>query len=180
MSKAAFYWTDLGGTFIFGSEIKAILADSRVSPEVNEDAIAPYLVNLVTPSPATLFKGIQKLPPGHLGVCSADGVRIRSYWDLYQPRTPRAADVRTSIADVRAKLEASVHARLMADVPVGVLLSGGVDSSTIVALLGAKAKGIATFSVGFEDATEIDERHVARAVAGHFATDHHEIVVGGA
>jgi asparagine synthase (glutamine-hydrolysing) len=172
------YWTDLGGTFIFGSEIKAILADPRVRAEVNEEAIAPYLVNLVTPSPQTLFKGIHKLSAGHRGWCTAGGgVRVESYWDLFHPRTSRQVSLETSVRDVRTRLEESVQARLMADVPVGVLLSGGVDSTTIVALLGARARGIATFSVGFEDGGDIDERHVARAVAEHYGTDHHEIVV---
>lgn len=180
VGEKPFYWTDTGQSFIFGSEIKAILADPRVSAVVNEDAIAPYLGNLVTSSPETLFKGIHKLPAGHLGSCSTDGVRVRSYWELFSPRTAHKEPLETSIQQVRERLEESIQARLMADVPVGVLLSGGVDSSAIVALLGARAKGIATFSVGFEDADDIDERGVARAVAAHYGTDHHEVVVSEA
>jgi asparagine synthase (glutamine-hydrolysing) len=177
VGEKPFYWTEAEGRFIFGSEIKAVLAHPRVHAEVNEDAIAPYLVNLVTPSPATLFKGIHKLPPGHCGVCTEGGIRIRKYWDLFAPRTSHQISLDVSIRKTREMLDASVHSRLMADVPVGVLLSGGVDSSTLVALLGARASGIATFSVGFEDGGEIDERDAARAVARHFGTDHHEVTV---
>ncbi|MBV9819729.1 MAG: asparagine synthase (glutamine-hydrolyzing) [Solirubrobacterales bacterium] len=177
IGEKPFYWTDLGGTFLFGSEIKAILADQRVRREVNEEAIAPYLVNLVTPSPETLFRGIWKLAPGHCGSCSPDGVSVRRYWDPFQPRRARPDSLQTSVAGVRRLLTESVHARLMADVPVGVLLSGGVDSTGIVAMLGARAKGVATFSVGFEGSSEIDERAIARTVADHYGTDHHEVVV---
>jgi asparagine synthase (glutamine-hydrolysing) len=180
IGEKPFYWTDLGGTFLFGSEIKAILAHPRARAQVNEDAIAPYLVNLVTPNPETLFKGINKLPPGHCGTCSAAGVTIRRYWNLFQPRQSRDESLPDAIVEVRSRLEESIHARLMADVPVGVLLSGGVDSTAIVALLGQQAKGIATFSVGFEDEHEIDERQIARRVAEHFGTDHHEVVVSEA
>jgi asparagine synthase (glutamine-hydrolysing) len=177
IGEKPFYWTEVDGRFIFGSEIKALLAHPRVRAEVNEDAIAPYLVNFVTPSPATLFRGIHKLPPAHCGVCSEDGIRVRKYWDLFGPRTSHNISLDVSTRRVRDMLDASVHSRLMADVPVGVLLSGGVDSSALVALLGTKASGIATFSVGFEDGGEIDERDAARAVARHFGTDHHEITV---
>jgi asparagine synthase (glutamine-hydrolysing) len=177
IGEKPFYWTDSNGEFIFGSEIKALLAHPDVRAEVNEEAIAPYLVNLVTPSPATLFRGIHKLPPAHCGTCSADGVRLRRYWNLFAPRSFHDLSLEQSVGTVRNMLEGSVHARLMADVPVGVLLSGGVDSSTLVALLGARANGIATFSVGFEDGGAIDEREAARAVAHHFGTDHHEVTV---
>jgi asparagine synthase (glutamine-hydrolysing) len=171
------YWAERDGAFLFASEIKALLHDPRIHAEVNEEAISPYLVNLVTPSPYTLFRGIYKLPPGHCGRCTRDGSRVRQYWDLFEPRSSHDVDLETSTHKVRELLEESVTARLMADVPVGVLLSGGVDSSTIVALLGARAKGIATFSVGFDNASEIDERAIARDVARHFGTDHHEVVV---
>lgn len=172
------YWATRNGRFIFGSEIKAVLAHPGVTAEVNEAALAPYLANLVTSSPDTLYAGIHKMPPGTRGICDEDGVRIESYWSIFAPRqftdTPLAEAART----VRSMLEESVTARLMSDVPVGVLLSGGLDSTTLVALLHERARGIPTFSVGTADDPAIDERTEARRVASYFRTDHHEVVVG--
>jgi asparagine synthase (glutamine-hydrolysing) len=171
------YWADVNGTIVFGSEIKALLEHPLVTPAVNEAAIGPYLTNLVTTPPETLYKGIYKLPPGHMATVDRDGLRTHRWWDLFQPREWHDVDRAEAAREVRNLLDRSVHDRLLADVPVGVLLSGGLDSTTLVALLREKAKGLATFSVGFEDAPELDERAEARAVAEHFKTDHHEVVV---
>jgi asparagine synthase (glutamine-hydrolysing) len=171
------YWAAVGGTLVFGSEIKALLEHPLVTPAVNEQAIAPYLANLVTAPPETLYRGINKLAPGTMAVCDDAGLRTSRYWDLFSPRD--FADVTSGEATktVRELLEAAVHDRLIADVPVGVLLSGGLDSTTLVALLRERAAGLATFSVGFDGHPELDEREHARRVARHFGTDHHEVSV---
>jgi asparagine synthase (glutamine-hydrolysing) len=171
------YWTERDGRFLFASEIKALLEHPSITPEVRIDAIPEYLTNLVTPSPRTLYAGINKLGAGEAGWCEGTGVRIWRYWDLFQPRVPSDCSLDDAAARVRQLLDESVHARLMSDVPVGVLLSGGIDSTTLVALLRERAKGIATFSVGFTDHPSLDERAEARRVAEQFGTDHHEVAV---
>jgi asparagine synthase (glutamine-hydrolysing) len=171
------YWADVGGTLVFGSEIKALLAHPAVTPAVNESAIGPYLTNLVTTAPETLYAGIQKLPPGTLAICGPDGPQVRPYWQLFEPRAWNDVGLEEAAAHVRELLDRSVHQRLLSDVPVGVLLSGGLDSTTLVALLREQAAGFATFSVGYDD-SPTDERAEARRVARHYGTDHHEVVVG--
>jgi asparagine synthase (glutamine-hydrolysing) len=171
------YWTQAGGRFIFASEIKALLEHPAVDAEVCEDALPEYLANLVTSSPRTLYKGIHKLGPGERGTCDRAGVRISRYWGVFSPREPIECSLTEAAGTVRRLLDQSVRERLMSDVPVGVLLSGGLDSTTLVALLHERAKGLATFSVGFDDHPELDERREARLVAKHFGTDHHEVNV---
>lgn len=173
------YWSVVGTRFIFGSEIKAILEHPSVKAEVNESAIGPYLTNLVTTSPETLYRGIFKVPPGFAGSCDRNGVSTYAYGQVFGRRQSRDVSFEEAKRKVRTLLERSVTDRLMADVPVGVLLSGGLDSSTIVGLLKDKAPGIATFSVGFEGRVDIDERSEARRAARHFGTDHHEVEVSG-
>ena len=178
LGEKPFYWADRDGRMVFGSEIKAVLAHPAVPAAVNDDAIAGYLANYVSSSPATLYAGINKLPPGTLAICDSDGVRVRRYWNLSEPRRFSDDPLDVATRRVRELLDKSVQDRLMADVPVGVLLSGGLDSTTLVALLQERAKGLASFSVGFSGDTVIDEREEARRVAHHFGTDHHEIEIG--
>lgn len=177
IGEKPFYYTDVGGTLVFGSEIKALLEHPLVRPAVNRDAIGPYLTNLVTSCPETLFAGIRKLAPGMLGLCDERGLRLERYWDLFADDRTIDLPLDEAAAEVRRMLERSVHDRLMADVPVGVLLSGGLDSTTLVALLRERAHETATFSVGFTDHPEFDERAEARRVARHFGTPHHEVTV---
>jgi asparagine synthase (glutamine-hydrolysing) len=177
LGEKPFYWADMGGTLVFGSEIKALLEHPAVSPAVNEPAIGPYLTNLVTTAPDTLYAGIGKLPAGTMGLCGPGGIRLERYWDVFEPRRWNEVGIDEAARTVRALLDSSVHDRLLSDVPVGVLLSGGLDSTTLVALLRDQARGLATFSVGFEDHPELDEREEARRVAGQFKTDHHEVVL---
>jgi asparagine synthase (glutamine-hydrolysing) len=169
------YFVDAGGRLLFGSEIKALLAHPSVDAEVNTSVLDAYLANLVTSSPETLFRGIGKLPPGTMALCDRGGLKIRRYWNLFEPRDTAAVD--DAGARLREMLRSSIHDRLMSDVPVGVLLSGGLDSTTLVALLDERAADIATFSVGFIDHPELDEREEARRVAETFGTAHHEVTV---
>jgi asparagine synthase (glutamine-hydrolysing) len=171
------YWTQTEGRFLFASEIKALLEHPSVTADVQVDAIPEYLTNLVTSSPRTLYKGISKLGAGECGTCDRNGVRIWRYWNVFEPRTHADTSLEEAASTVRQLLDQSVHDRLMSDVPVGVLLSGGLDSTTLVALLRERAKGLATFSVGFTEHPRLDERAEARRVAEHFRTNHHEVTV---
>ncbi|HEX8066703.1 MAG TPA: asparagine synthase (glutamine-hydrolyzing) [Thermoleophilaceae bacterium] len=170
------YWADHDGALVLGSEVKALLEHPSVPRAVNEEAVGPYLANLVSPAPATLYRGIQKLPAGSMGWCDSDGVRVRRYWSPAQPRRFDGGGGDPA-ARVRELLDSSVRARLMSDVPVGVLLSGGMDSTTIVALLQEQARDMASFTVGFPGYESHDEREEARFVADRFGTDHHEVVL---
>lgn len=170
------YYSASGGRLLFGSEIKSILQHPSVTPQVNGSAIEGYLANLVTTPPETLFDGICKLPAGTIAVCDDDGLRLTRYHDLFTPRSfSDPSEPPASV--VRRMLDQSVHDRLMSDVPLGVLLSGGLDSTALVALLHEKAQGLATFCVGFRDQPALDERSEARRVAAHYGTDHHEVEV---
>ena len=171
------YWTTRNGTFIFASEIKALLEHPSVEREVNRRMLGPYLANYVSVAPETLYRDIQKLPAGARGHCDAGGVSIDRYWSAAQPRRFVDDDAATATRRVRELLDASVQARLMSDVPVGVLLSGGVDSSAIAGLVRAGGGQLASFTVGFPGHELHDERPEARWVAKRFGTDHHEVVL---
>jgi asparagine synthase (glutamine-hydrolysing) len=178
VGEKPFHWAEVDGTLVFGSEIKAILEHPLITAAVNSSQVGPYLTNLVASPPETMYAGIYKLPPGFMGVCDRGGVRTQRYWDVFTPRAWTTTSLHEASSTVRSLLEQSVHDRLLSDVPVGVLLSGGLDSTTLVALLKDRAKGLATFSVGYEEQhASIDERDEARRAAKHFQTDHHEVVV---
>ena len=177
LGEKPLYWTEGSGRLIFGSEIKAVLEHPAVEPAVNEKAITGYLANLVVPAPETLYRGIYKLPPGTLAICDRKGVRITRYWSLFGTRRWSPCPEPEAAATVRSLLHRSLRERLMSDVPVGVLLSGGLDSTTLLALLHQDSRPLPTFSVGFPDGGGIDERSEARWVAEHFGSDHHEVTV---
>ncbi|HME05336.1 MAG TPA: asparagine synthase (glutamine-hydrolyzing), partial [Solirubrobacteraceae bacterium] len=177
MGEKPLYWSNVAGRLVFGSEIKALLEHPAIRPELNRPALGAYLTHLVTPCPDTLFRGIFKLAQGEMAICDADGVRVSRYWDVASPRRWTDMSLEAAGTAVRSMLDRSIGERLMSDVPVGVLLSGGLDSTALVALLGERARGLATFSVGFDNHPAYDERHEARRVARHFGTDHHEISV---
>jgi asparagine synthase (glutamine-hydrolysing) len=174
------YFYQQDGRFIFASEIKAILQHPSVSAEVNEEALYHYLTFITTPAPQTLFKDIKKIPAGHMLVIDRKGeTRLSQYWDALPP--PAMLD-RTADEHERTILELlreSIKKRMMADVPFGVFLSGGVDSSANVALMSElMTQPVRTFTVGFHDSEELNELDSARAISKRFATDHHEVVIG--
>ena len=185
------YFTRAGGRFIFGSEIKAILSDPAVPRAVNGTAIAHYLSFMVSPAPLTMFRGIFKLPAGHIMEIEADGsARARRYWDAL-PGQSGVADEITGLSqtatrdffskEILRRLEVAIDRRMMSDVPFGVFLSGGIDSSANVALMSRiSSQPIKTFTIGFSDHTHLNELDYAEKVARHFNTDHHEIRVNGA
>ena len=178
------YYTLTGGRLIFSSEIKAILAHPAVSRDIDEEALYHYLTFLTTPAPQTLFAGIQKLPAGCMLVCDARGdVKINRYWDAIVPdRTMsgvREVDERECADEVLRLLTESIDKRMMSDVPFGVFLSGGVDSSANVALMARlMSQPVRTFTVGFRDQTAYNELEEARFVARQYGTDHHEVIIG--
>ncbi|HXG64695.1 MAG TPA: asparagine synthase (glutamine-hydrolyzing) [Blastocatellia bacterium] len=178
------YYTVANGRFIFASEIKAILAHPAVSRDIDEQALYHYLTFLTTPAPQTLFAGIQKLPAGCMLTCDAQGdIKVTRYWDAIVPRGERQnghrPDEEELAQEVLRLLTESIEKRMMSDVPFGVFLSGGVDSSANVALMARlMSQPVRTFTVGFHDHPAYNEIEEARAVAREFATDHHEVIIG--
>ena len=174
LGKKPLYWRHAGNTFWFASEPRAILADPDVPVAVNLEAIASYLRLGFVPSPESAIAGLRRLSPAHRATVSAAGISIERYWSL-DYRHPLRLKETEALEQLRARLQESVRLRLLSDVPLGALLSGGVDSSTIVALM-AREGPVRTFSIGFDDES-FDELPYARAVARHLSTDHHELRV---
>ena len=174
------YYTEQGGQFLFASEIKAILASPGVKREVDLEALYHYLTFLVTPAPLTLFQGVHKLPPGHTMTLRADGhSETACYWDPIFPQDgTEAVSEKQIIERLREMLRESIHLRMMSDVPFGVFLSGGVDSSLNVALMSEMMdRPVDTFSVAIRDDPRSDELSYAQRVAQYFDANHHETVI---
>src|SRR5579883_2089380 len=177
VGKKPLLWTRLAdGTIAFASELKALLRLPEVaarSPDV--EALDAYLALQYVPGPRTALAGVHKLPPGHLLVAEGGAVRVERYFRLEPAEASRSEA--EWLDRVRAEVGAAVRRRLVADVPLGALLSGGIDSTIVVALMAEAAGGrVRTFTVGFPD-DRYDERAYARAVAARFGTDHEELLV---
>lgn len=165
------------GQLFFGSEIKAILAVAPELEEVNRAALLQYMYLGYIPDPATAFVDIHKLPPGHVLEFERGQVRLRKYWDLPQYGTYQPGSEEECLQEMEWRLEEAVRIRLISDVPLGAMLSGGADSSTVVALMArASSRPVKTFSIGFKHA-DFDESQYARIVAQKFSTDHHELIL---
>lgn len=161
----------------FGSEIKSILAVAPKLARVNQEALLQYMYFGYVPDPVTSFLSIQKLLPGHLLEFEAGETRIRQYWDLPEYDTHNPKSEEEALEEVEWRLAEAVRIRLISDVPLGALLSGGIDSSTVVALMArASSKPVKTFSIGFSH-NDFNEAQYARIVARHFGTEHHELVL---
>jgi asparagine synthase (glutamine-hydrolysing) len=173
------YFYHHNGRFIFASEIKAILKHPSVTAEVNEEALYHYLTFVTTPAPQTLFRGIQKLPAGHMLIVNRGGdTHLKQYWDALPSPAPELSEAEHQ-KNILQLLRESIRKRMMADVPFGVFLSGGVDSSANVALMSElMTQPVRTFTVGFDDCEELNELESARAVSKRFGTDHHEVMIG--
>ncbi len=174
--KPLFYTVTRHGTLVFGSELKTLLLHPDVEREINLTAIDAYFALGYVPDPLTIFNGVHKLPPGH-HLTYADGeVVVQQYWDFV---FERAASRREEdyLEELRGLLDESVRMRLIADVPLGAFLSGGIDSSIVVALM-ARHMGqpVKTFSIGFHE-DSYNELKYARLTAGKFGTEHHEFIV---
>ena len=180
VGKKPLFYADLPDRFIFGSEIKAILQDEEFEVKPDFEAINYYLTYQSVPAPYSAFQGVKKLPPAHVLLVKDSKVTTRRYWDLsYRHKrhvTGEAAerDLQHEIID---RLREAVRIRLMSDVPLGAFLSGGIDSSIVVALMaGLMDQPVKTFSIGFEE-DEYNELPYARMVAQQYHTDHREFIV---
>lgn len=177
LGKKPFVYSKTATSFRFGSSINAILADPDVSTSPNFHALDSYLTHQYVPSPLTAFSGISKLPAAHYLLCDAKGnLTTKRYWS--PPMDLKAAASEQEIeTELMRLLRESVRLRLVSDVPLGVFLSGGVDSAAVAALMASESAGpIKSFSVGFEE-QNYNELPFARLVAERYGTDHHEIVV---
>jgi asparagine synthase (glutamine-hydrolysing) len=176
VGKKPLHYAMHNGTLLFASEMKSILAVRPELAKVNQSALLQYMYFGYIPDPATAFEPIQKLPPGHLLEFEKGEVRVRQYWDFPQYGTHEPSSEEELLEELEFRLTEAVRIRLIADVPLGAMLSGGTDSSTIVALMArATSQPVKTFSVGFRHA-EFDETPYARLVAQKFGTDHHELI----
>jgi asparagine synthase (glutamine-hydrolysing) len=165
------------GRLLFGSEIKAILAVHPELAEVDSEGLLQYFYFGYIPEPHTAFQGIRKLPAGHLMEFRRGEMKIRQYWDLPEYGTHPPISESECLEELERRLDEAVRMRLISDVPLGALLSGGVDSSIIVALMArASAKPVKTFSIGFR-AEQFNESEYARLVAERFGTEHHEFIL---
>ena len=176
--KPLYYIRRDDGSLFFGSEIKALLEAGAVRPEINYAVLSDYLANHATSGEETLFKGVKRLLPGHVLTWRDGEVTIRRYWDVdFTKDGAETRDDKTYIKQWSELFRESVRLRLMADVPLGMFLSGGIDSSAIAAMMsGMVSEPIKTFSVAFAE-REANELEYARLVAETYKTNHHEIVV---
>jgi asparagine synthase (glutamine-hydrolysing) len=177
LGKKPLHYALQADRLLFGSEIKAILAVAPDLATPDSQALLQYFYFGYIPDPRTAFTSIKKLPPGHLLEYENGTARLRKYWDLpeYATHSPRSED--ECLEGLEERLAEAVRVRLIADVPLGAMLSGGTDSSTVVALMArATSAPVKTFSIGFKHA-DFDETVYARLVAQRFGTDHHELVL---
>lgn len=173
------YYIQLPGQILFASEIKALLVHPAVVRDINEEALYHYLTFLTTPAPQTLFRGIEKLPAGHMLVCDKYGTtKVTRYWDAIIPTPTEEYSEEFCIERIRLLLTQAVEKRMMSDVPFGVFLSGGIDSSANVALMARMTDRVRTFTVGFKDVDGFNELEYARQISQMFSTDHHEVMIG--
>jgi asparagine synthase (glutamine-hydrolysing) len=178
VGKKPLFYHDGPKLFAFASEVKALLAHAGVPHGRDPEALPFFLTYGYVPTPRTFYRGIRALPPGHtMAVTEAGAEAPRRYWRARYGAGDGMADAEAE-ERFRSLLRAAVGRRLVADVPLGAFLSGGLDSSTVVALMAEVAGGrVKTFTIGFAGHTEYDERAHARAVAERFSTEHTEFVV---
>jgi asparagine synthase (glutamine-hydrolysing) len=175
LGKKPLYYSEAGNVLRFASELKAIVADPSVSREVDPAALRMYLRYGYVPSPFTIYSSVRKLPPAHFLIHENGATRVERYWD---PLAFAHADAPLSDAAAERGLESrlalAIRQRLIADVPLGAFLSGGIDSSLVVALMQEQSTGpVRTFTIRFDN-PEYNEADHAAAVARHLGTDHHE------
>jgi asparagine synthase (glutamine-hydrolysing) len=179
VGKKPLHYAMAGRALVFGSEIKSLLQHPGVKREVNLQAISDFLSFGYVPDPATAFTGVRKLPPGHTLTFKDGLIYTRRYWDFDYSRESdgRGHDAREEdyVERLRELIAESVRVRLESDVPLGAFLSGGIDSSLVVAMMAREMK-VKTFSIGFPE-SGFDELRYARIAARHFGADHHEFVV---
>src|SRR2546425_4738409 len=171
------FYTIANGRLAFGSELKVLLQLPEVERRLNWGSVNHLFSTMCTPGSESIVEGVHKLKPGHILTASAkDGIRVREYWDVeFDPDYTK--NEQYFVERLRDLLEESVRLRLIADVPLGAFLSGGIDSSAVVATMARISSGpVKTFSIGFPD-KDYSELDYARQVARKFGTDHHELIV---
>jgi asparagine synthase (glutamine-hydrolysing) len=169
------YYAVADDLLVFASELKSLLASGLVDVELDYEAIDAFLTLGFVPGPMTPLAAVRKLMPGHVLLVDSSGIRTEEYWSYPEPAAAEMSLDEAS-AGLLAGLEESVRLRLMSDVPLGAMLSGGIDSSVIVGLMARQmTEPVKTFSVGFAEAGDGNELGDARLVAQHFGTDHHEL-----
>ena len=175
--KPLYYSVTRQGTLVFGSELKSLLKHPEVTREINPEAIDAYFSLGYVPDPLAIFKNIEKLPPGHHLTFQNGRLSIERYWDFKYETNGNGHRATDYFEELRALLDESVKIRLVSDVPLGAFLSGGIDSSTVVALM-ARHMGqpVKTFSIGFNE-DSYNELKYARLTAKKFGTEHHEFLV---
>ena len=175
--KKPLYYSRRGREIVFGSEIKALLA-AGVSKDLDDTALQAYLALRYVPSPRTLFRSVQQLPPGHKLVVNDDGFEVQRWWRLrYDPKP--ALTLAEAADEAEDLMRTAVKRRLVSDVPLGCFLSGGLDSSTVLSFMSELIdEPVRTFSIGFDEGWASDELPAARATAQAFGTRHHEMRLG--
>lgn len=175
--KPVYYWVG-GGKLLFASEIKALLADPEVSREVDLEAIDRFLTFLYVPGDKTPLRNVLKLEPGHYLVARNGNVSIKRYWDLrFAPAAP-SIDLKAAAVELAGLFRDKVRDHMISDVPVGVLLSGGVDSTILLSFaVEASPQQVQTFTIGFDGNEVPDERPYARIAARAFGARHHEMTI---
>ncbi len=170
------YYADTGSHFVFGSEIKSLLAHPQVSREIDPIALDQYLAYKYIPGPRTIFKSVRQLPPGHILIWRNGHIQIRPYWKLSFASRAKVTE-REAAEELTERVERAVKMQMVSDVPLGVLLSGGIDSSLIAATMSRLSSSpVKTFAIGFEERS-YNELDAARQVADRLGTEHHELVV---
>jgi len=168
------YYGVFDGKLIFASEPKVLLENPAVKAEINLDALRQYLSFDYVPAPRSIYKGISKLPAAHLLILEKGEIKTRRYWNLSFHKNGNTPTIGEAAKHLRELLADSVKMRLVSDVPLGILLSGGVDSSTVAAFATQfSTEKVKTFSIGFEE-DSFDESKFARQVAAHLGTEHYE------
>lgn len=174
--KPLYYTTTPDGTLAFASELKCLYAVPGFDPQISLEATHDYFALGYVPAPASIYQGVHKLPPAHCLVVKQGQVSVRRYWQVaFEPKW-QASEGELK-AQLLAKLEDAVKARLVSDVPFGAFLSGGIDSSVVAVLMARNLQSpVKTFTIGFKEAA-FNELPDARAVAQHIGADHHELIV---
>jgi len=176
VGKKPLLYAQVNGQLVFGSEFMALLQHPDISRDVNYEAIHHYLSFICVPAPLTAFSAIHKLPPGHSLLWKKGEIKLERYWqlDFSNKISISEEEAGERVVDL---LREAVRVRLMSEVPLGAFLSGGIDSSAVVALMAQESsEKVKTFSIGFEE-QDFSELHHARRVAEHVGTEHHEFIV---
>lgn len=176
VGKKPLVYATVNNSIIFASELKAIIQEYAVNKEIDLDALDQYLTFQFVPAPYTILKGIKKLPPASYLICEKGNISVKRYWELdFNNKIIMSEDEYAE--GILKELEEAVKLRMISDVPIGALLSGGVDSSAVVAIMARFSdKPIKTFSIGFEE-KEYSELKYAKIVGERFNTEHHEFIV---